>query len=429
MAETRNPKYVVALAGVAGVILVLGTLLKPVRQLAESTVTGPPIPSQAERARLDRLAQRGQLERTAAYFSQIAFNVATQLVRLETGATGVIWDDSGSIVTARPPTRFPPILMADTGGSRPTSLTVVAAPPALPAALLRADAPDALTPAQRSEDASLTEGEWVVAVWRTADRHYSFAPGLHLGVATTTCSDYRFDELLLSVPLTETMAGGAIVDQEGLLLAVILRCDTRLVAIAVRSVAAVLADGSSPEGRILTAFGIGTSVLHEREASYFRTESGIFVHEIWKGYAGDLAGVEPGDIITRIEGVEVQAIDDLLPLVDAAVPTIDVTVVRGRRTVALTLPGSLVQAGGPERSGVVEAEMREAAAGGYRVEWIAAGSRAEAAGIRSGDVILTLDGASPRNSAAVRRALAGDGDKPTFLIVQRGARLWGVVLG
>lgn len=429
VAETRNPKYVLALAVVAGAILVLGTWLKPTRQQVVSAVTGPPTPSQAERARLDGLAQRGQLERTAAYFSQIAFNVATRLVRLETGATGVIWDASGAVVTVRPATRFPPTVMADSNRSRPTPLAVVSAPPALPAAVLQAEGPDGLTPVELTEDASLREGEWLVAVWRTPDRHYSFAPGLHLGVTTSTCGDYRFDELLLSVPLTETMAGGAIVDQEGVLFAVILRCDARLVAMTVRSVEAMLAEARSLEGRILTAFGVGVSVLHEREASYFRTDSGMFVHEIWKGYSGDLAGVEPGDIITRIEDVDVQAIDDLSPLVDAAVPAIDVTVVRGRREVVLTLPGSLVQAAESERSDAVEAEMREAATGGYRVEWIAEGSRAEAAGIRAGDVVLAINGAAPRNSDAVRRALAVDAEKAAFLTLQRGGRLWGVVLG
>lgn len=418
-----------SLAVAAVLILVLGTWLKPSQQRAESTVSSAPVSSQGERARLDRLAQQGELERTSSFFSQVAFSVASQLVRLELGASGVVWDDAGLIVTAGLSRRFPDVVLADAGGPRATPLVALSAPPALPAAILRAPPGRSLVPVQVVDDPRAMAGDWAVAVWRTPDRQYSFAPGLNVGVTPATCGDYRFDELLLSVPLTETMAGGGVFDLDGQLLAVILRCDDRLVAMAPRSVTATIAECESLEGRLLTRYGLGVSVLHQAEDEYFEVDSGVLVREIWKGYPADAVGILPGDVVTSLDGVEVQAIDDLLPLVAAETPTFEVSVIRANQTISMILPGTLVRASASDPIiGEGTGRAVQPSAAGFRIEWIPPASRAETAGIRAGDLLLRVDRAVPRDPVAVRQALTGDGEQPTFLILQRGPRVWGVLL-
>jgi len=429
LSEPRDLRYVSLLALAAALILIVGTWLKPSQQRAESTVpTGPPLPSQAERQRLDRLSQQGQLERTSAYFSQIAFDVASQLVWLELGASGLIWDASGVVVTSSLPKQFPETALADIGAARSSSLRTQGAPPDLPAAVLRASGP-LLSAVQPAEDFDLQTGEWVLAVWRTPERRYAFAPGLYLGVTSTRCGDYRFDELTISVPLTDVMAGGGIFDQQGLLLAAILRCEDRYVAMTGRSVEATIAEAVSLEGRLLTRFGLGVAVLHDAEQGYFDVEAGVLVGEVWIGYAADEAGVRPGDVIVGVGDDETLTIDNLAPLVDTESATLRLAILRRGRATAITLPGTLVQAPAEGRpTGAGRSWALEAADQSVRIEWVAPGTRAEAAGVLAGDLLLELDQAPPRSATAVRRVLSDQSAAPAFLVLQRGPRVWGVML-
>ncbi len=411
-------------------ILVIGTWLKPTQQLAESTVpTGPPIPSQAERQRLDRLAQKGQLERTSAYFSQIAFAVAPQLVRLDLDTSGVIWDASGVVVTSSVGRPFPKTLLADAGGARPTSLRTEGAPPTLPAAVLQISADQAVAPVRRVEGPENRTGAWVVAVWRTPDRRYSFAPAMHLGVGPASCGDYRFEQLAVSVPLTAAMAGGGLFDLDGQLLAVILRCGESYVAMTERSVEATIAEATSLEGRVLTRFGLGVEMLHEAEHGYFGVEGGVLVGEVWIGYAAAEAGLRPGDVIVGLDEDDVVTIDNLTALVAAESATFQTDVIRNGDPAIVTLPGTLLSSPEDDHpTGGGRSWALEAADDSVRIEWVAPGSRAAAAGVMAGDLLLELDLAPPVSATAVRRVLSDDDDAAAFLVLQRGPRVWGVLL-
>ena len=66
--ETRSPAYVAVLAVIAGSILMVGSLMKPVELEPEPAA----LPTQADSARLQRIAQRRSLEDMAEYFAETA---------------------------------------------------------------------------------------------------------------------------------------------------------------------------------------------------------------------------------------------------------------------------------------------------------------------------------------------------------------------
>ena len=93
----RSPAYVAVLAVIAGSILMVGSLMRPVKPVEQDSAP----PSRVEMMRLQRMAQRGSLEQTADFFAALASDVGAHLVRLDAlGQSGLVWDAEGRVVTA-----------------------------------------------------------------------------------------------------------------------------------------------------------------------------------------------------------------------------------------------------------------------------------------------------------------------------------------
>lgn len=93
---------------------------------------------------------------------------------------------------------------------------------------------------------------------------------------------------------------------------------------------------SSGEFRPLTPYLLGRNRvagaevidLEPRLARYFDVDGGVLVTRVAEGTPADIAGLVPGDVITRIDQVTVRAVEDLRFAVSAAGDTVPLTLIR-----------------------------------------------------------------------------------------------------
>ncbi len=425
-AQSRDPKYIALLALVAGTILLVGNLVRPGRQQSKALQS---VPTQAERVRLQRLTQKGTLEDMVAYFAAIAAEIAPRIVRITAaGTSGLVWDAEGLTVTSNGPQQAAQASVLETEGAGGIPADLVAAPPGSPVAAWRASSNRQLVPSPRIPVVLPYVGEWIVAVWRGPDRRHAFAPGLYLGLNRSECGGREIEEMMSNIPLSATMAGGGLFDQDARLLALIVECGERYAAMAVESVAKAVNDGASFQGRLLTRYGMRMTQPSDAERKYFGDQKGLVVREVWQGYPADAAGLNPGDLIIELDGHAAQSPEDLHALVmPVSRETFELTVLRrgSKRSLKLPVRVSAMQAGGSAASaetGVILA----AAPRGLRIDAVVPGSPAHQAGIRAGDRVLEVDDRAPATAAQVQAAL-GSADA-RFLVLEKGHRRWGVLI-
>jgi S1-C subfamily serine protease len=426
--QTRDPRYIALLALVAGVMLLVGNLIRPGRRVSDPSAGGP---TQAERVRLQRLTQKATLEDSVAYFAQIAGEIAPRVVRVDPGeGSGIVWDAEGLIITGSTAAPFPPVATAIAQNAGKVEADTISAPPGSPVVALRSRTPEGLRSARREPIIVPYAGEWVVVVWRSEDLRHAFMPALFLGRNTSECGERPIDEMLTNVPLTEAMFGGGLFDQDDRLLAVVVRCGNRLAAMSVESVAKALREDDTIEKRLLTRFGMGVATLSEKETKYFGAGKGVWVRDVWAHYPAESASLEPGDVIVGLDGDVVESLENLNPLIlPVSRETFELRVLRGGRTRTVTLPARLGAMPGASprgigKAGVILAKPER----GVRIETVADGGPAHEAGIRSGDRVLRIDGRTPLGPAQVQTVLAGSAGKPRFLVLERGNKTWGVLL-
>ncbi len=162
---------------------------------------------------------------------------------------------------------------------------------------------------------------------------------------------------------------------------------------------------------------------------------GALVNDVLKGGPADKAGIHQGDVITSFNGTEVKDSSHLQRLVaEAGVNTaVRVKVFRDGRDVELKMTLSAADnaprqrresAGSGEQQGTTDLlglVVDDAEQGGVVVVDVSAGSTAAEAGIRRGDVIVSINRKKVSGSSEYRRIIqqSGHGSSMTIL-VRRG---------
>ena len=425
--ESRSPAYVAVLALIAGSILMVGSLMKPERDDPEPRNSA--LPRQEMISSLSILTQRGSLEDMAAYFSRLASDASRHLIFLEDPPrTGVVWDAAGAVITSNTPRGFPNKVKAVTSGGGDLMLEVSGPPPEAPVVALSPRSGFPSNPAPRLRTTFLKHGEWLVITWLSSPLERSFAPGLYLGSRPVECGGRPVIEVSLSVTPAADMAGGGVFDFDGSLIGLVAHCDGLYLVLVPESVDEILEWTKSFEGRLLARYGLRISLLTEVEREHFGGKETVVVREVWQGRLAEQEGVRPGDLIAAFDGRPVKTPDDLQPLVlPAAREVLELKLRRGRRMITATLPAKAhgdVNAAQNASAGLVLASEPE----GFVVESVVDGSAAARAGIRSGDRLVTVDATSVRSAAQARAVLEGRDGKGRFVVIRRGARLWGALL-
>ncbi|MDO4706758.1 MAG: DegQ family serine endoprotease [Comamonadaceae bacterium] len=182
-------------------------------------------------------------------------------------------------------------------------------------------------------------------------------------------------------------------------------------------------------------------------------QQGALVRSVEPGAPAEKAGVQPGDVITHVDGKAVESTADLPRMIGGTKPgtAVKLTLLRNgsNKDVMVTVDkaegdkraqGLLQQPGAGNTAsaqalGLDVAELSAAQRsqlrikGGVLVRGVAAGSRAEQAGLQPGDVILSL-GQQPVENVAALNAVIGKlpANRPTAILIQReGMAHYGII--
>jgi len=411
----------VLLAVAAAGILGLGMLLKPARPETKQQ----PVVSQTERARLQSLAERKSLEAMGKYFSDLASQVAPSVVAIQSGLSGVVWDEQGMVVSAALPSGAHQSLRSGRPGGAVLRLAVAAASPDVPVTALAAPSRPGV-PVKKASAEKTAAGSWIVEISRASDGRLLFTPGVFGGTGPAECAGFRYREVHASLPLHAGVLGGGLFDADGGLLAIVGRCGERYTAIAAEDVDAAVRRAGAVPARILQRYGMRLAALDTASRSYFKIQDGALITEIWKGRLADWVGLAPGDIITGLDGIAVDSPEDLERLL-VPLPggffSLDVRRAAGTSRVSLPASESLVRAARPPGGLGVSLQ-----APGFVAESVEPGSRAYRAGVRAGDRVLRVGPRRVLNLAAARRLLSRPIAAPTYLLVERGDRTLGLLV-
>ena len=418
--KTTDRKYVALLALVAGLILVLGIWARPDSRGDDA----PPVSSPAELMGLQRMTQRRNVQEMAVFFSEVAANASRHLTWVAGNhSTALTWDVDGTLVTAAGTEEFPAITLVRAAEQFEAEARRAVASPLFPIVSLRVGAGDAFQPVQPVSVDVLLAGDWLVAVARRADGSYAFAPGIYGGAAPTTCGEFSFQEVTYNVNFNETMLGAGLFDLDGHLIGVIVRCEDRLAVMASADIPAALEQAAAFGAQLVARYGFRLEPPAVREDGE-QPAQGVEVAEVWIGKAADRAGIRPGDRILSLDGAAVEAVDDLLPLVlPVAREIVELKGRRGARAVGFTLSA--------RGEAVPPSAARQEAAGlgfraprkGVAIDLVAPGSSAEQAGLRSGDVVLWVNGREPVNTATLRRLLIPRPGRTRSVVAEREGRM------
>ena len=427
--DKKNPAYIGVLAVIAASILVVGSLMKPKPRDSESRA---PAPTQAELTRLQQLAQRRSLEDLTGYIAQIAAGATPHLVRLEAlRATGVFWDDQGTVVTSWPRGQSVQPGSAQFPSGETIELPTTEASPEAPLLFPTVPEESSREPVRRAPAESLSNRDWVVAVWLPGPSGYSFSHGLFQSPREGSCRGEDIEEALLSIPLTRQMLGAGVFDLDSRLIAVVADCEDRYAAVTAASVGRILSRSKSRtfETRLLARFGLALAPLTGATARFFRREQAALVQAVWNGHLAAEAGLVPGDLIVSLDGHDVVSPGDLhlQPLVlPPAREFFELSVLRFGTKVRIVLPARAGEA--RSRAGPAAGVVFQRTAPEFVVAAVIEDSAAARAGIRPGDRLIQVDKKPVRTSAQARRFLSNPDSKTHFVLLERGEKRWGTLL-
>ena len=421
--ETLNPRYIAILAIIAGLILLIGTLLKP---LTETEQPQQQPVSQTELVRLRRAGQKTTIENMSRYFSEVAGEFSAQVVRLPLlEASGLVWDDYGGIVTAAPGGWAPSAmdLVVPGGGAIPVVTRIGG--PHLPVVFLQAPVNTALPQGRYRPAETLRTGEWVLAIARQPNGDFIFTPGWYTGRVATRCGEITLQRISTDQSYTANMLGGGLFDMDGALLALIVHCGDSYAAMSIDDITTTLGAENPLESQLLYRYGMKTRPLAEDALrASFQAEQGLWVGEVWKGYPAHSAGLMPGDFLVSLDGSPLRILQDLEPLTRPGPDSVfDLRVRRGRQTVRVMLSGNGNRPAASDGAATAAGILLDDAESGFRIGAVDPDSPAALAGIQPGDRLLRIGMTAVTGPAVLRRLLTARNRQPVLAVADRGPKL------
>ena len=418
---TARSKYLLVLAAVAIAVLVVGWRLRPLK-----TADHPS--SQAEVSRLQRLTHRTSLDNMANYFAEVADRVKGSLVwveRLET--SGIVWDASGAVLAASPP------MMASVQGQiRGATETehhlltdLYSETPEF--RLMKAPAELALVPVQINPVGALRAGSWLAVVRRGSRDTHEMEATLFSGSRVVRCGEVELREMLVGLAASNRPLGAGVFDLEGRLYGVVLHCDGVRRAITAESLGRAIDRARAIDSQIQFRYGFRPAEMSEIQRSYFGTETGLLVQEVWRDTLAWNLGIRPGDICVSLDNDPIARLDDLAVMtVPMYRPQYTLTVRRGRAERQIVFPpGTGLQA--DTELAKTDSVLFSSSAPSVVIRAVQTDSPAGRAGLQVGDLLVST-GPQFGSGRPNPDLLNSERRTPLFLVVERDHALHGLFL-
>ncbi|PRY22526.1 serine protease DegQ [Aliiruegeria haliotis] len=323
---------------------------------------------------------------------------------------------------------------------------VVGSDPATDIALLKIDADD-LTAVPFGDPDTLMVGDYVVAIGNPFGLGQTVTSGIISALGRSGINPEGYEDFIQTdASINPGNSGGALITFDGRLVGI----NTAIIspgggnvgigfAVPVDMARAVMDQlirfGEVRRGRLGVTIQDLTPDL--AEALGVDARSGAIVASVEDKSAADRAGLEPGDVITAVNGDPVTGSSELRQAIGMLRPDTEVEIeaLRQGQRLALTTklgdgsPARTARAGTPDLLAGVQlaplgaAQRREGIDTGVVVTDIQPGTRAARAGLRPGDVILSINNTPVDNTGDVDRVLGATPSALALSVWREGERL------
>ncbi|WP_225783235.1 DegQ family serine endoprotease [Xenophilus sp. Marseille-Q4582] len=293
----------------------------------------------------------------------------------------------------------------------------------------------------------LKVGEWVLAIGSPFGFENTVTAGVVSAKGRSLPDDSFTPFIQTDVAINPGNSGGPLFNSRGEVVGINSQIYSRSggyqgvsfaipIDLAVRVKDQIVATGHASHAKL----GVAVQEVNQAFADSFKLDKpeGALVSQVEKGGAADKAGLQPGDVILKVDGQPIVASGDLPAIIGQTLPGKKVAIEVWRQGHAQELTATLgnasdktqvAQADAPVAKGQLGLALRplqpqerevagvSAAQGGLVIE--NARGPAAAAGIQPGDVLLAVNGVPASNVAQVRETVAKS-DKSVALLIQRG---------
>ena len=315
-------------------------------------------------------------------------------------------------------------------------------------AVLRIDAKD-LPSVKTGNPAATRVGEWVVAIGAPYGLEHTVTSGIVSAKSRSLPGDSIVPFIQTDAAVNPGNSGGPLFNLAGEVIGINSQIFSRSggfqglafaipidVALNVRD--QIVAHGKVSHGRL----GVTVQEVNQALAENFGlpAPAGALVSSVQKGGPGAAAGLEPGDVILKLDGEAVTRSSDLPPKVAALKPGAEVTLDVWRDGKAKTLKATIgerepVKTAAADKAdasqgklGVVVRplspdEQRDSKVSGGVVVEDVAGAAAKA-GVRPGDVIVSVNRTPVKDPAQLKSLVASAGKTAALLIQREEGRIF-----
>jgi len=323
---------------------------------------------------------------------------------------------------------------------------VVGSDPKTDLAVIKIDSREQLPVAVLGDSDKLRVGQWAAAIGNPFGLDRTFTVGVISATGRSNMGIEAYEDFIQTdASINPGNSGGPLLNIHGEVIGI----NTAIVAagqgigfaipinMAKNVVEQLLRKGKVSRGWL----GVSIQPVTDEIAASFglKKAAGALVNEVVAGSPAAKAGIRQGDIIVGLDGREVKDVQQLQRLV-ADTPVgkqVDVRVIRDGKEVRLGMKLGSAESGearqaGPEEPapavwlgmtvGELPREMRMRGIGGVIVTGVDPAGTAAEAGIRPGDVIVSVNRVRVGNLAEYSRVIAEAGRKGSaLLLVKRGA--------
>lgn len=322
---------------------------------------------------------------------------------------------------------------------------VLGSDPKTDVAVLRIDAKN-LPVVSIGKTSDLRVGEWVLAIGSPFGFENTVTAGVVSAKGRSLPDDSAVPFIQTDVAVNPGNSGGPLFNSRGEVVGINSQIYSRSggyqgvsfaipMDIATKIKDQIVATGKAEHARL----GVAVQEVNQTFANSFKLDKpeGALVSNVEKGGPADKAGLQPGDVIRKVNGQPVVSSGDLPAVISMAAPGDTVKLEIWRQGASKELSARLANANDKTKEVVGKNEAPAQGKLGLALRPLQPDERQEAgvdsglvvqqasgpaalAGVQSGDVLISINGTAVKNVDQVRAAVAKS-DKSVALLIQRGS--------